>query len=261
MRRRLDQDSCDVSRIAILQTAKKLTQLDAKQKKKVLYSDFKHCISKVTNKGNYRMKYFLGEAADRVHVCKQAFDKAYNINHTYVDELVKYHKKKVIYCFCCNYNFPNFFMFQSVRLECDFNERTRFHAKEIDKLENFAAKFKITLSAEQKAAILIPNTVKHKTCYGWMKRFFQLMGDSAPNRDEEIHLEPIDVVDIYLVYKRDLTEHADFPTLCYSSFCETWKTCFPNVTIRQYKAVCGKCSTCATLSDLRRNYGDSNRRR
>ena len=143
----------------------------------------------------------------------------------------------------------------------DISENKRIGPEELRKVERLAEKFKIVLDAEQRAAILLPNTVKAKTCFGWMKRFFQLMGDAAPNRAEEIHLEPIDVVDIYLEYKRDLTHHADFPTLNYSSFCQIWKECFPHVTIRQYKAVGGKCSTCAVLSDLRRTYGDSPRRR
>ena len=124
-----------------------------------------------------------------------------------------------------------------------------------------AAKFHINLTAEQRAAILLPNTTKYKVCHSWMKRFFVLMGDAAPNRAEEIHLEPIDVVDIYLEYKRDFDGKAEYPTLSYSAFCQTWKMCFPNVTIRQYSAVCGKCNTCAILSDLRRSYGDQTRRR
>ena len=93
-----------------------------------------------------------------------------------------------------------------MKLTKSFRDGDRFNPVDIHKLENVAAKFHIKLSADQKAAILLPNTVKAKTCFGWMKRFFQLMGDSAPNRAEEIHLEPIDVVDIYLEYKRDL-EH------------------------------------------------------
>lgn len=150
---------------------------------------------------------------------------------------------------------------QSVKLDPDIRDGVRLDPTDIDRLENVAAKFKIVLSAEQRAAILLPNSTKCKVCYSWMKRFFVLMGDAAPNRAEEIHLEPIDVVDIYLEYKRDFDEQPDYPTLAYSAFCQIWKMCFPNVTIRQYKAVCGKCSTCAMLSDLRRNYGDPTRRR
>ena len=39
-----------------------------------------------------------------------------------------------------------------------------------------------------------------------------------------------------------------------------WDLCFPHVKIREYKAVCGKCLTCESLSTLRRNSKDLNSR-
>ncbi len=95
-RRTIDSESADRARIAIVQTAKKYVQMDPKQKKKIIYSEVKECIQKVTKKGHYRFRYILGEAADRIPVCKKAFDKFHAIDHTYVDRLVQYHKKKVI---------------------------------------------------------------------------------------------------------------------------------------------------------------------
>jgi hypothetical protein len=95
-RRSIDPESADRARIAIVQTAKRYVQMDPKQKKKIIYSEFKQCIHKVTKKGHYRFCYTLGEAADRISVCKKAFDKFHGINHTYVDRLVQYHKAKVI---------------------------------------------------------------------------------------------------------------------------------------------------------------------
>jgi hypothetical protein len=95
-RRTIDPESADKARIAIVQTAKKYVQMDPKQKKKIIYSEVKQCIYKVTKKGHYRFRYFLGEAADQITVCKKAFDKFHAIDHTYVDRLVVYHKKKVI---------------------------------------------------------------------------------------------------------------------------------------------------------------------
>jgi hypothetical protein len=40
--------------------------------------------------------------------------------------------------------------------------------------------------------------------------------------------------------------------LTVQTFGELWKNCFPHVKIREFKAVCGKCDTCAHLSSLRR---------
>jgi ABC-type transporter MlaC component len=95
LRKSVDREVCDEARLAILQTDKKYVQMTPKQKKKIVYQEVKQCISRVTKKGSYKMAYFLGEAADRVSCCKKAFDKYHRINHTYVDALVKYHKKKV----------------------------------------------------------------------------------------------------------------------------------------------------------------------
>ena len=53
-----------------------------------------------------------------------------------------------------------------------------------------------TLSDKQMAALQIPNTVLSLSSYAWMTTYFNLMGDKAPN-SEEIHLEPIDIKDIY----------------------------------------------------------------
>ena len=39
-----------------------------------------------------------------------------------------------------------------------------------------------------------------------------------------------------------------------------WTACFPNVKIREFKAVSGKCKTCAILSDLRRKCNDKQRK-
>jgi hypothetical protein len=38
-----------------------------------------------------------------------------------------------------------------------------------------------------------------------------------------------------------------------------WLNCFPNVHIRDFKAVGGKCITCAQLSDVRRKCNDLKR--
>ena len=102
-RRTIDPESADKARIAIVQTAKKYVQMDPKQKKKIIYSEVKQCIYKVTKKGHYRFRYLLGESADQIPVCKRAFDKFHGIDHTYVDRLIVYHKKKVIALPTCSF--------------------------------------------------------------------------------------------------------------------------------------------------------------
>ena len=62
------------------------------------------------------------------------------------------------------------------------------------------------------------------------------------------------------------TEYMDFMKIklhefiCYESFIKLWGACFSYVKIRQFKAVTGKCDTCANLSLKRRTFHDSNAR-
>ena len=53
------------------------------------------------------------------------------------------------------------------------------------------------LNHEQIASLQIPNTVQSLSCYAWMSSYFKLRGDAAPNSNNEIHLEPITINEIY----------------------------------------------------------------
>jgi hypothetical protein len=99
--------------------------------------------------------------------------------------------------------------------------------------------------------------------YGWMDFYFKCMGDYEPNTNGEIHLDYILVYEIYKEYAAEMIEigrdmvsaseeeSAKF-VLDLNSFGTLWRECFPHVKIREYKAVTGKCDTCAKLSKARR---------
>ena len=91
--------------------------------------------------------------------------------------------------------------------------------------------------------------------YGWMDSYFQLVGDAMPNSNGDIHLEPITIKEVYNEYLLDFKMN-DNLFYCYNDFAKLWGTCFPYVKIREFKAVSGKCNTCAILSDLRRKCND-----
>jgi hypothetical protein len=93
--RRMEPQRSDAARIAIVQSKTKLVRQDAKKRKKIIYGELKNCITNVTKKGVYKKAFFVGESQDRVFCCKKSFDSTYGINHTYVDLLVQYMKKKV----------------------------------------------------------------------------------------------------------------------------------------------------------------------
>jgi len=116
----------------------------------------------------------------------------------------------------------------------------------------------INLSREQVQAMKIPNGPQSLACYAWMSDYFQMMGDSMPNMDE-VHLEPIDIKEIYEEYLDD-AKSTGFEALNTTNFTKIWRNLFPHVKIREFKAVTGKCSTCAKLSDARKLYKDREQR-
>lgn len=83
--------------------------------------------------------------------------------------------------------------------DCTLNDNTGSYKltpvfkRALNAIANEAGNF---LNHDQIAALQIPNTVLSLSTYAWMSSYFDLMGDKAPNADE-IHLEPIDIKDIY----------------------------------------------------------------
>lgn len=70
-----------------------------------------------------------------------------------------------------------------------------------------------------------------------MRYYFYLVGDEAPNSDKEIFLEPQKKKDIYEEFKSDYPHNLASE----SGFLNIWLECFPNVKIREWKAVMFKC--------------------
>jgi len=100
--------------------------------------------------------------------------------------------------------------------------------------------------------MLLPNTEAAIGAASWLESYFMFHGDYMPN-SEEIHLEPIDRVTIYREYVDDMKRLRE-EHLSITKFIFLWKEGFPNVKIREYKAVTGKCCPCAKCCDLRREF-------
>ena len=66
-------------------------------------------------------------------------------------------------------------------------------------------KHNIHLSREQIGLMNLPNSFNSINMYAWMKDYFYLVGDDEPDNDE-IHLDPINIVDVYNQYKFDIEE-------------------------------------------------------
>ena len=82
------------------------------------------------------------------------------------------------------------------------------------------------------------NSVASLSCYSWIKYYFDLVGDSTPNGPLEIHLEPMEINEIWKEYKIDMI-HFGEGYLSVGDFGKLWRGCFAYVKIREYKAVTG----------------------
>ena len=111
------------------------------------------------------------------------------------------------------------------------------------------------INAQEAALINSANSVKAFTATAWMEWFFDLVGDKIPNSGGDIHLEPQAKKSIYEEYKQNVFEVLlETEAISYEEFCKIWDEAFPHVSIRVFKAVGGKCNTCAILSDLRSKW-------
>jgi hypothetical protein len=204
----------------------------------------------LNDKGKSKFRWRIGTGTNAVEdVCRVAFMNSYGLTKYTLDTLcsfVKSGKKSG---------------------ETVLNDKSNVVASDerhFKEIIEYAALQGIKLSIEQLAALQIPNTPIALETYSWMSFYFSMVGDSIPNSNNEIHLEPTSVLSIYDEYKTEMLIDEDNTSKEYYSlvdFSKLWKLCFPYVKIREFKAVTGKCNTCAHLSDCRRKCNDKMRKR
>ena len=192
-----------------------------------------------SEKGYCKYNWRIGFGKTAVNnVCRKAFCISYDLTPYTLDLL----------CKCVKIGTKN--------VETMFSDRTNNVI-----IIKFATSNGINLTVQQLAALQIPNTRIAVETYSWLDFYFNLVGDFIPNSKNEIHLEPTSILSIYDEYKADMIMEDETKELySQSDFGKLWKVCFPNVRIREYKAVTGKCNTCAHLSDVRRKCLDKKRK-
>jgi len=194
----------------------------------------------------YDWKIGIGNAIKN-GVCREAFMIAYDIKSTYFETLCREVKEGTL-----NY-------------EKKLNDKTNIVHEDrnnviYNELIRYTKLHGLKLTVQQLAAMQIPNTQVALDTYGWMDNYFQLVGDIMPNSNGDIHLEPITIKEVHDEYYIDFTTIYQQAYYNYNDFAKLWTICFPYVKIREYKAVSGKCNTCAILSDLRRKCNDKLRK-
>lgn len=160
------------------------------------------------------MKYTIG-IIQKAEVCRQAFRLCYFMKKDYLTKLCE--RIKLGYCHPCH---------------GEFNDKTGgliLSAKERSYFERQATNMGLELSAQQLAAASIPNTSVNIAAYGWMKEYFEMIGDSQPNLPGVIHLGPCTIVSVYEQYVAEmkLRNFTEDHILNPESFGRLWLNCFP----------------------------------
>jgi hypothetical protein len=205
------------------------------------------CVKGVTECGRLKYCWTIGVGLDTMrNVCRVRFELVYDLGKTYVFLLGKEIKAGI------------------VNSETNMSDRTGVGAIStrklvMDEVKSLSLREGLHMSREQLSALVLPNTPASLECFAWMKSHFTIIGDNAPNKSDEIHLEPMLIKDVYKEYKDSMTEKG-IEHLQPTAFGNMWLTSFSHVKIREYKAVTGKCDTCAKLSELRKTLRDSRSR-
>lgn len=137
-----------------------------------------------------------------------------------------------------------------------FRDGTPCDESTVESVKDIASDNNSILSRDQVSMLTIRKSVPAFMAIAWFKRYFKLVGDQMPNTLDEIHLEACDYQDLYEEYVFDMTHvnkiGRNEEYLSYTRWRELWIQHFPNVRVREYKQVTGKCSECEMLSDTRK---------
>ena len=136
-----------------------------------------------------------------------------------------------------------------------YNDSSVVHPEIIVATNEVGQSFNITLTHQQRSAMVLPKAEGSLHLYCWLEEFFGFVGEHMPNSNE-IHLDNATVkLTVHKLYKTECLAFQMSP-LSYNRFLEIWCLCFPYVKIREYKGVTGKCWTCLTLSEARNKFSD-----
>ncbi len=113
---------------------------------------------------------------------------------------------------------------------------------------------KQTIDSTEAALAALPNSFKYKKAFDWLTEFIQTSACHEPN-GKRLTLERQTKKEIYNTYQNSIEfcEESNENILGRSQFMKLFKL-FPQVSIRKYKTVSGKCSNCVTLTQLRGEF-------
>ena len=97
----------------------------------------------------------------------------------------------------------------------------------------------------------VPDTDSSRDAFMWLTKFFEMVGDNAPNRECKVQVPGIYTLDsifqMYELQMKSLYTGNEHEPLAQRAFEELWHNIFPHCSISKYCQVSGKCHSCASL--------------
>ena len=180
---------------------------------------------------SYRLNYGTAQEPKSVNVCRDIWRLFLNVSDWELRNLSKAYKN--------NYSALG----SAIGERQLYGDATDHHAN-IDEIKEFCKECKIEPEPLLLKMGVVSRTQLHT--FLWFRDHFELAGDPQPNGDQ-IHLDKIELSDLYILYVQEVQENC----LTYSSWCKFWKKVFPEVTVRKWKNVSGKCEDCALINNGR----------
>lgn len=171
-----------------------------------------------------------------VSSCRQGFLTYYGLTMHHFDKLCANLKRRLIHKLA---------PYRAV------DERTKPTSAIMEDMKREAESFGFKFTVDMESKLQMTNTERAKDAYTWLAWYFQMVGDTVPNGDGEVHIDQTqNFEDIWKEYTGAMLALNKEP-LSLSYFARIRNDCFKHVKPREHKAVSAKCETCAHLSELR----------
>ena len=192
------------------------------------FSDNGHTKGEVYNAWNYDI---FTMTYGKLEVCKLIFGALYGITATQISYVQKQINNGIV---------PEM-MVPDNKEPCTLKEAFQSFGLDFDlyitRIENF-------VQMDQ-----IPDTRKGLQCVAFLCQYFALCGDNEPNANQ-VHLSMCEKKDVYEEYISDDVIIDSGECYCLTEFRSIWKNVFPQVKIRKWKNVEGKCNFCECFQTL-----------
>jgi hypothetical protein len=103
-------------------------------------------------------------------------------------------------------------------------------------------------------AMLCPLAERQQSCALWLREYFKVYGDHAPNRDE-VKLFILQKQLVYSKYREESKQNG-IEIVDKTQFYRMWSVLFPRCVSRPWCDIPGKCDTCYWIDEMRRESHD-----